>query len=644
MKRQLVLFNEKSETYKRMRMTPFMSVFAHIENTFLTEKELITLSAVSHDITNMMNKKKVHHPFISKLQELVYRKISNMQAYLNDATIIENDMISLQKEIHLRNSAERMSYNAAHYARQEIEKLVPDLREHAQIKDVHPTDEMLAYLLKWIQFHSDTVAFGRTCLSVVCTTDPLCIGARRRVTSVKPQPFVVANAHHDDIWNIIFTYIQTDVKSLAYFSNTCKHNYNLILKLNNWFMIAHYKIKKNYEVIKQKHEITTNTCVSRINILNEVTKCYNNYMMDHIKLQNEITPISQKEIEFYITQFIQYSEEYKKHQIKTFQEMLLELLRKIDFRLLNNFAVDILDTKNDVIHSLPPRAFWQVSKNRKKIRKEYTEADETSQYPGAKRLHELNMKRHTLRKQRGGLITILHTFGTNELNTIYRMMEELVEDGFIPSGNSIINDVMLSHTELNQIVAELFQNAEMGANVYNSVHHCIMKMRMAMANKLTGVFESHMDKHYVLLPHDVLKNWRGCLENIRQKKDVTTITLKIITDENKNGLHIKYENRGTSHNLDCVELTNILPLNMLTVNYIENTTCADVHFIWVRDGILLAQENVCNDLLQKFYATEQCVINTLKTHGSITGKCCTCNRVLTKNNLIGTSCLAIINK
>ena len=654
-------------------------------SAFLTEPAILSWlhipnKALHASINTLIASKQPDlNPFFSKLHLLLYRKLSSIQSDLRSETQ-EFTLMQLQQE--LKNRVEVASYNAAHVMREQLAALVPDLPPHAYNKDVSSDSLCVSQILKWLRCNAETPSFGKTCLSVKCSTHNLCAGARDRVvmtTSTKTpftvvvQPSCLQNIPIELLHHVL-SFLYLDIETLVHFSEVSRATFNVCITLPLWPVLQHHKTKRWYENMKEANQSTATGPV-----LSEMMKLHMKYTLEYQQLQNGIMEQTMRESEMHLDNFVECAKQYNETTIKPFQEILLGNLRRNDFLLLNNYAVDVLEiNSHECVHMLPPRAFWQVSKNRKRFRKEFTHAHEASIYPGAKRLHVLQTQRHVMHKTKTMLVTSLRTLEVITVNHLHKTLKTLKDDGLMVDvkhacatfcegvGGTQNKNMFLTLDELNDTVTQLIESAEAGRNSAVSVKQCVLKMRRMIADKLQGLCAAifHNTVRPIMLSPTVLRNWKNCLENIRANKEVDTVLVKVVTNSEMNGLELKYTNRtvissSSSNNnrsfnfyknKTCSSsdsnLANIFPLNTLSVNVLQTDAKRkpDVVIMWFKNDVMLWSEYGNESVLQELYDTEGAILNTLQTHGSLTGRCCPCNRVLQKNKLIGSSCLAIINK
>ena len=237
-------------------------------------------------------------------------------------------------------------------------------------------------------------------------------------------------------------------------------------------------------------------------LLHHVFQAYTMYGNLHLQIAQAVVQYSPGEKQELLHTFVTNA---KKVQQLTSCELkqkksLFKLLKLLDFRLLDMFAMDVLNLHEEAIHELPPRAFYQGSKHQKNYRREFTEPDAYTTHRGAKLLHSLQTLRDDLREQRRIMFQTLRAVEAYEVAHIQRLVDELRDTGLVkidimhPCGAlSASRNTLLSYEQLQDFCNHMFRHAEVNfvrTDKYEFVTLVVYQLRKEISMKLENLVSS----------------------------------------------------------------------------------------------------------------------------------------------------------
>lgn len=680
-------------------------------------------------------------PAFAHLVWMVGRNVYNSQRRLCDDTYLSREISMARAELSMRNKLDELSYEAAHAIRVRIKNLLHPLtlpmhaqethvRQLLQLLNIKEIPEII-FLVQWLRTHGEHVAYGRVCLSVICNENHFCSGARARIIPRRYYHHPVDNTNDDrgvtslcmmrngDVSELIpslsnaataldkitihslprvilrsimedyISFIDIDTLEAIHFTS---HTLRDILVESSHLhsIVVHRTITKKINkltqsrfILRKQLHMTWQAPCSQTNdqyshLLRKMLYAYRSYSiafsgMCDIQIQN-----SDDEKNELIKKFVTDTQKLLNSPGRDMQQKLIKSLHDMDYRLMEFFAVDMLDMEELAVHALPPRAFYSGSKHRKRFRREITEPSPGTIHPGARKLYRIQCIREDLRQWRATMLRSIRELEAFEVSTTQRLMEELRDSGFIYGpirhACSILSsscNSLLTYVELNSITQKMVSDAEKhhhdhDHSAWYNIFTVASMIRHMIASKIQGIQDAILIDTPTPLYGDEINdfnNWRIYLDNVSAEKTGKRIIMRIVTKIDNDhhiidGFSIYYEHRKGSNGMNTkqadnnrTDLITALPLHYLAIYGHQNRlhhrngiSDADVLIVWGdkergKNTVILVRPHA-RDTFNAFLESENNLIGTLERHGQLTGKCAPCGRPLRHKDIwIGSTCL-----
>ncbi len=620
-------------------------------------------------------------PVFGHLLWLVGRNVCKVRQNLLDDARLYSEVRTLRRETELRNRLDDQSYAAAKAVRKRINQLLRPhvLPPHAQ--EVHVRQLLnrsrasyeVTHWLQWLRRYGEHVAFGRVCLSVHCRENHFCSGARER----KSEGTIVHVGDPADVilprevWKLVVAFLSYDIPALAALGGACRTFHGLVEEHPLSSVVKHFRTASMLEALtagrlalRHAQHMTWQAPCSQTydpysQLLREVLQAYRSYAtaftgMRHAHLQNP--PAERDSL---VRTFVEHARAFPDTG-RPVQEKLLKTLRTLYHRLLDIFAVDVLDLEEHAVHALPPRAFCEGSKHRKGFRREFTEPTPDATHRGAQVLHMMQCMREDLRQGRAALLRSIRSVEAFEVAHTQRLMDELRDSGLVsedilhPCAQLTAScNAFLTHPELNDITQQLVSAAEQDYNGWASAHAAVRKVRHLIADRITGLSATLLHGLQPIRHPCDFKNWLTYLSKLSSERTGRSVSMRLVTAMHESrieaGFSVYYEDRVPSGgSIARPDLTAALPLHCLAVHGHKDkwpprstVADADVLVVWGGEGqvVLLVQHKAWG-VLDAFLKSEEDIVGTLKRHGQLTGKCAPCGRPLRHKDIwIGSTCV-----
>jgi hypothetical protein len=468
---------------------------------FLTMADMNKLTLLNKATRRAVRARHSQNPVVADVVHVAHQSVAVWAERLLNPAFIREEIEMIQQETNLYQQLDHLSYFAADAIRRRIHAVwctndLPALQGHASQKDLLSSlsaagaegshvDEIRAWL-KWYERFADHVAFGRVCLSVECAAHHFCAAARQRVLPI-PLPHVepVAPSLPRNLWSLILEFLprfclDTQSKLVAlhpFFTFTLKHT-------GLWPVIQHYHVWRKLDALmaaRFEKRIATNMMWQApcsvvydtfSHLLRDLHHAYSAYAAKFSDMRYKQMQYPPEEKHICIEEFVHTAQNFALESRGSgganLGERVLRALRQLDFRLLDTYAFDVMSLHNNVINSLPLRAFHEGSKHRKAFRKDFVDPTPHSSHRGAQVEYALSCMREDLRHGRREMLTRLRELEAFFVAPLQRLVEELDDYELVPSSwshpcASLVSgnaNTVLPHATLNTLTQELVSSAE----------------------------------------------------------------------------------------------------------------------------------------------------------------------------------------
>lgn len=620
---------------------------------------------------------------LSSIVWLVGRNLLLVHARLNNHDFLIHEFRRMRAELLLINQLDEHSYAAAHVVRGQLAALLhPDkLPPHAQEKHVRALctpdhkKQRVEQCLAWRRRYGEHTALGNVCLSLTCNDNHFCVTARKRTVLGKRKQQEQQQYHMftPDMWRHIVSFLEDDLDTLS--SLLCASKLTAAALEHLAPLVRHHIYSKRLENLattrlheRQRLNMTWQAPCSLnydsfSQLLHEVNQARAAYATVFLQLQHTLARYSTEERQRLLDEFIRHAALYDSVS-GSHREHVARGLKCLDYRLLEMFAFDVLTLHDDVVHSLPPRTFYHSSKHRKNYRRQFTTPDAYSSSRGATVLFSIETMREDLRQQKRLIYRKLRAVESFEVAHIQRLMDELRDMGGLLSIHathpcallSSTCNALLPHDELQTLVDTLVANAE--SHTDNDVYAVVHDLRQAIRAKIDiSAFMPKLFRGFAPFRQD-FSNWRLYMSSLL--KDGPLVTIRIATavkdDDDLDVLHgfalcYTHTPAVTTSSTSRKPLQDLIHTNSLAVYGVERQRWPTINnrphatIVWGdgyhQDALVLLRDDTTETraFFDLFAATESNVLQTLKRHARLTGKCAPCGRSLRgKNVWIGTTC------
>ncbi len=517
--------------------------------------------------------------------------------------------------------------------------------------------------LGWFKEHSKHPMYGRLCPALVCTQTRLCKEVREIETTHARFTFDLSSRSPsmlpEDMWRLVFEYL-TDEPILVLSQTSC-HLYNIVTSFDLYPVLQYGNKLRHMAVMKKQHDYP---------LLSKLIVTYSDY-----KHQCHVVNRLQNQVEDMNRQGQRLLEEIKE-KAQTFlpiaraerESVLIPYLREQDERLLFEFAIDSMGTSHgsSQIQALPPRAFWEGSKNRKTLRRQFTDCNTSMSSffhaPGIHLLRELHMAQDDLVDGRKTLARAMRRLEGEFLKTIHTVLEQVRDCPLLSSEFNCCfdelgqdNECVMTTEELGLFLDPLITDAECGTSVWEAVYKAVESMYshlMVLIPCIPSTIVRDMMRvvHVDQTGRNILGDWFQYLNYLSQRRNCFEIGLRLVTskeEDTESGLLLRFSRPADEHEGN---LNALIPFCYLSVTRYENrsakslvNTC-DVVIIW-------PSHSTCEVLLKSVFdrgafvtetfaaLTSHSVESSLQTHALLTNRCAPCGRELKTHSFLGPRCL-----
>jgi len=662
------------------------------------------------------------------LVDMVNRFLTTMVHQLTDDSCIERVLYRLEQTYALRSTVASRLLVAHATQRVLLEQLlnggVPMHASPSRLYHEHrDTSSSLRGVLSWLNQNSVHPALGSLCASVHCTASRFCREARqlrgdehsmwsvctpgaRVVVGITPVEmyfqyinrvddrvllrsasgstirlpthayFDIASpsphgAFHpisdsklpEEVWRTIGRFLPPEEWGcIAHINHAL---FNMVFTQPEYAVLRHHMASKQLDALQSQH---TDIFWEKLFLL--YNKYSTNYQ-DMLRMQDRSHQL-RREGDALLTTMQIAAGTFISVSRKERDEVLVPRLRDLDFRLLRDYAMDSVETGCDSISALPPRAFWEGSKHRKSMRREFTDPNLTPDSAGVQLLSELACARDELANGRNALGRVLRRIEAGLLARLHRLMEEIRDCPLVSTDIdhplallSQDNELVLGQPEMEGVLRNLLHWAERATPAIKAVAATLKELRHAVAAKLPGL-PQQLVRGMVRSPSPETEflQWKKYLGHLAQSRGCsdTGLCLRVVLDMDmdeatvKHGLVVHYVESP------CYPTTGTLT-NFLRLHCLEAVGMWDVGEVWPPRGSLgkgdlsivwtedpdadpiVVLKNVHvqpHKAAHTFSAMTEGDINLLamlRNHGVLTGRCAPCGRAVpNKEPYIGSTC------
>ena len=431
-------------------------------------------------------------------------------------------------------------------------------------------DTELDFWMKWRREYGEHPTFGTVCLSVTCDHKNFCVSARKRqrqddddpldpgsnaggaarvtTTFLVPPPPRAGGVHPrapvtvadlpDEVWPSILEYAfgWNGLASLAALYSSSVFFRGVISALPQAPLVTHYRTAEQLREVSRTRFLArardgmlwqapcSETYDAFSHLLAEVVHAYTGYVNVYYQLRYTTEHFLTDERHALLDDFLHFAVRYgvvatcvPASDGESFEKKRLErVLADLDYRLLEMFALDVLRLKDECVHALPPRAFYQRSKHQRNYRRQFTDPDAYTSHRGARLLHTLHGHRDDLKQQRRVLYRALRAVEAFEVTHVQRLTDDVYTTGFVqltashPCARltSTCNS-LLTFNELDVFCDRLVVSAEdktsgtashspaapSSTNKYDAVRAVLDELRRTIASRISDLVSNLFSIH-----------------------------------------------------------------------------------------------------------------------------------------------------
>nr|MCH9716194.1 hypothetical protein [Gammaproteobacteria bacterium] len=276
---------------------------------------------------------------------------------------------------------------------------------------------------EWFQKHSNHSIYGRICPAISCDHTRLCKEVRQLDLivgcDVKVSTGTMSFSIPDDTLHLVLECLFPD--SILSLSQTSRDMYHRVESFEMFPVIQFENKLRQIAALKTKYDGSRLSKLSK-SYVDYQHKCY---MVQ--SLQNQVNEMKQEGQEM-LWMVQERAATFFSISRAERESVLIPFLKAHDERLLFEYAIDSIGVVHgtDEMKALPPRAFWQGSKNRKSVRRQFTDLNMSVENAGGARLlNHLQVAQNDLVDGRKTLARTLRRMEGDFLKTVHTILEQV---------------------------------------------------------------------------------------------------------------------------------------------------------------------------------------------------------------------------